>query len=236
MFASMFDRSISATMPVLQGFELLNSDDHSNVHKKYKKDSAESRPDILHQCLLTLLDSPLNKAGKLQIYVETKNRTLIELSPHIRIPRTYKRFAGLMGMSSPLTDCVSCDDFKLFSPCAVQLMQKMKVKAAGSNQTLMKVIKNPVTAHLPVGAPIYGTHMKGDLVDPIDLVAELPDKPIVFVFGAMSKGFITGENCEKLYSFSQYPVSAVLVLALCLSLCTPLAPLCSCQRPSPSAA
>jgi hypothetical protein len=85
-------------------------------------------------------------------------------------------------------------------------MQKMKVKAAGSNQTLMKVIKNPVTAHLPVGAPIFGTHMKGELVDPIDLVAEMPDKPIVFVFGAMSKGFITGENCEKLYSFSQYPV------------------------------
>ena len=93
----MFDCSISAAGNRLQGFELLNSDDHSNVHKKHKKDSAESRPDILHQCLLTLLDSPLNKAGKLQIYVETKNRTLIELSPHIRIPRTYKRFAGLMG-------------------------------------------------------------------------------------------------------------------------------------------
>ena len=85
-------------------------------------------------------------------------------------------------------------------------MQKMRVKAAGSNQSLLKVIKNPVTAHLPIGAPIFGTHMKGELVDPLDLAASLPNQPIVFVFGAMSRGFISGENCEKLYSFSQYPV------------------------------
>ena len=84
-----------------QGFELLNSDDHAGIHRKYKKDPADSRPDVLHQCLLTLLDSPLNKAGKLQVYVETKNRTLIEISPHTRIPRTYKRFAGLMGTLKP---------------------------------------------------------------------------------------------------------------------------------------
>ncbi|CAE7341261.1 unnamed protein product [Symbiodinium sp. KB8] len=174
-----------------KGYELLNCDEHHGIHKKYKKDPAESRPDILHQCLLTLLDSPLNKAGKLQVYVQTKNRTLIEISPHIRIPRTFKRFAGLM----------------------VQLMQKMRIRAADSNQTLMRIIKNPVTAHLPTGAPIYGTHMKGELVDPLELAASLPNGPVCFVFGAMSKGFISGEDCEKLYSFSQYPLSASVALS-----------------------
>ena len=49
------------------------------------------------QCLLTLLDSPLNKAGRMQVFVHTAKNVLIEVNPHTRIPRTYKRFAGLMG-------------------------------------------------------------------------------------------------------------------------------------------
>lgn len=50
------------------------------------------------QCLLTLLDSPLNKAGLLQVYIHTAKGVLIEVNPHVRIPRTFKRFSGLMGM------------------------------------------------------------------------------------------------------------------------------------------
>jgi len=46
---------------------------------------------------MTLLDSPLNKAGRLQVYVHTAKNVLIEFDPRVRIPRTYKRFAGLMG-------------------------------------------------------------------------------------------------------------------------------------------
>lgn len=49
------------------------------------------------QCLLTLLDSPLNKAGLLQVYIHTAKGVLIEVNPSVRIPRTFKRFAGLMG-------------------------------------------------------------------------------------------------------------------------------------------
>lgn len=93
-------------------------------------------------------------------------------------------------------------------------MQKMRIRAADSNQTLMRIIKNPVTAHLPTGAPIYGTHMKGELVDPLELAASLPNGPVCFVFGAMSKGFISGEDCEKLYSFSQYPVRGARACAV----------------------
>ena len=48
-------------------FELLNCDDHRNLAGKIKKDPATLRPDILHQELLALLDSPLNKAGKLKV-------------------------------------------------------------------------------------------------------------------------------------------------------------------------
>jgi rRNA small subunit pseudouridine methyltransferase Nep1 len=54
------------------------------------------------QCLLTLLDSPLNKAGLLQVYIHTAKGVLIEVNPGVRIPRTFKRFSGLMGKSPSL--------------------------------------------------------------------------------------------------------------------------------------
>ena len=79
-------------------YHLLTSDDHQGVLRKHGRDLSECRPDIAHQCLLSLLDSPLNKAGKLQVYIRTQKSVLIEVSPHTRIPRTFQRFAGLMGI------------------------------------------------------------------------------------------------------------------------------------------
>lgn len=83
--------------------------------------------------LLTLMDSPLSKSGKLQVYIHTENNVLIEVSPHVRIPRTYKRFAGLM----------------------VQLLHKLKIRASNGPETLLKIIKNPIEAHLPASAPRF---------------------------------------------------------------------------------
>lgn len=65
--------------------------------KRNNKDPGACRPDITHQSLLMLLDSPLNRAGLLQVYIRTEKKVLIEINPQIRIPRTFKRFAGLMG-------------------------------------------------------------------------------------------------------------------------------------------
>ena len=78
-------------------FELLNSEDHRSQLVKHGRDIASARPDISHQCLMMLLDSPLNRAGLLQVYIHTEKNVLIEVSPHVRIPRTFKRFSGLMG-------------------------------------------------------------------------------------------------------------------------------------------
>lgn len=78
-------------------FQLLNCDDHAAIFKKYNRDPGSCRPDITHQCLLMLMDSPLNRAGLLQVYVHTEKNILIEINPQTRIPRTFKRFSGLMG-------------------------------------------------------------------------------------------------------------------------------------------
>ncbi|KZS14133.1 Ribosomal RNA small subunit methyltransferase NEP1 [Daphnia magna] len=80
-------------------FELLNCDDHIGFLKKHNREPSSCRPDITHQCLLMLLDSPLNRAGLLQVYIHTAKNVLIEVNPQTRIPRTYSRFAGLMASS-----------------------------------------------------------------------------------------------------------------------------------------
>ena len=60
-------------------FELLNCDDHRDLcKKKLRKDPNSFRPDILHQEILALLDSPLNKAGLLRIYISTTKKVLVD--------------------------------------------------------------------------------------------------------------------------------------------------------------
>ena len=183
-------------------YELLNCDDHRELcKKKLHKDPNIYRPDILHQELLALLDSPLNKAGMLKVYIQTSKKVLIDVNPAIRIPRTYKRFAGLM----------------------VQLLHKMKIKASSESTTLLKVIKNPFSQYLPPATRCHGMSCQGKLYSPIAmakaLVPSVPDKspaPTCFIVGAMSTGHITIEDhpyIESMMSVSEYPLSGASALS-----------------------
>ena len=67
------------TVKAGQSFQLLNSDDHAHILKKNNKNAAEYRPDICHQCLMMLLDSPLSKAGKLEVYIHTEANVTIQV-------------------------------------------------------------------------------------------------------------------------------------------------------------
>ena len=51
----------------LQSYALLNCDDHQNFLRRHNKDPALYRPDICHQALLAILDSPLAKSGRLKV-------------------------------------------------------------------------------------------------------------------------------------------------------------------------
>lgn len=48
-------------------YQLLNPDRHKDRILDRGMDPSDIRPDIIHQCLLMLLDSPLNRVGKLQV-------------------------------------------------------------------------------------------------------------------------------------------------------------------------
>uniref|UniRef100_A0A2K5K969 Ribosomal RNA small subunit methyltransferase NEP1 n=1 Tax=Colobus angolensis palliatus TaxID=336983 RepID=A0A2K5K969_COLAP len=118
----------------------------------------------------------------LQVYIHTQKNVLIEVNPQTRIPRTFDRFCGLM----------------------VQLLHKLSVRAADGPQKLLKVIKNPVSDHFPVGCMKVGTSFSIPVVS--DVRELVPDSdPIVFVVGA----FYT----EKMVSISNYPLSAALTCA-----------------------
>ncbi|PRD24498.1 UNVERIFIED_CONTAM: Ribosomal RNA small subunit methyltransferase NEP1 [Trichonephila clavipes] len=182
------------TVKTKKGHDLLNSEDHMRIFKKKKDPTAGCRPDIVHQCLLMLFDSPLNRAGLLQVYVHTEKNALIEINPQTRIPRTFRRFAALM----------------------VQLLFKFKIRSSEGTHKLIQIIKNPITDHLPSGCKkICMSFSAEKCVNARELVPQ--DNPIVIVIGAMAHGQVDANYTEETVAISQYPLSAALT---CSKLCS----------------
>lgn len=154
------------------------------------------------QCLLTLLDSPLNKAGMLQVYIHTAKGVLIEVNPQIRIPRTFKRFGGLM----------------------VQLLQRLSIRSVNGSEKLLKVIRNPVTDHFPPGtykitlsydAPLrrLSSHLPTLLNKPQEGETKPSNSPrtLAVFLGAMAHGkddFADQYGLDEKMSLSEYSLSA----------------------------
>ncbi|KAL5168910.1 Ribosomal RNA small subunit methyltransferase NEP1 [Glycine soja] len=158
-------------------YQLLNSDDHANFLRKNNKNPGDYRPDITHQSLLSILDSPLNKAGRLRsVYIRTEKGVLIEVKPFVRIPRTFKRFAGVM----------------------LELLQKLSISAVGKREKLLRTIKNPVTQYLPINSRKIGLSYSSEkLVDMDDYVSTVTSNmDLVFVVGAMAHGKIETDYTE----------------------------------------
>lgn len=173
--------------------ELINCDEHMHTIRKLRKDPAFCRPDIVHQCLQVLSQCPLNRAGLLQVYVRSQNNELFRVDPQLAVPEKFSEFSKIM----------------------VQLLHNLRpVRAKKCSKQLLKLLKNPVTLHLPAGPMIYGTSSKATkIVRPDELVPPQDEKcqTVVFVIGAMAH-----ESCEPDYvhqtvSISKYPLSAALV-------------------------
>ena len=178
--------------------QILNCDDHYKIIKSMKKKLEEFRPDIIHQCLLNLFDSPLNKVGLLQVYIHTNKNVLIEINPKTRIPRTFKRFSGLFS----------------------QLFLKNEIGISGvgdeaqdeKKEIFLKILNTKIE-NLISDVPKILLSEKGRLVD-IDtycknLEENLKDKKnkdICFIIGTNPKGEIDpmikyNDDCISLSSF-----------------------------------
>merc|ERR1711918_168279 len=106
--------------------------------------------------------------------------------------RTFGRFCGLM----------------------VQLLQRLRIRGTNWSGKLLKVIKGPVSKHLPIGCKTLGFSFSAKLlVNFNDFVQKLNDyKPIVLVVGAFAHGKIEASYMDESISISQYPLSAAYCL------------------------
>ncbi|KAG5482067.1 hypothetical protein LSCM1_05783 [Leishmania martiniquensis] len=136
------------TIQTDRGFELL-SDRHRAYHARHNQDPADWRPDVVHQCLLHLQDSALNRAGMLEVFLRTKKQVCIAVDPRLRVPRNVRLFEKMM----------------------VSLLFKLKVRASTGYLSLLRVVGNPITDHIPAGTRLYRVEKDGELIEPFAFCA-----------------------------------------------------------------
>ena len=67
----------------------------ARIHYKIPPEKM-GRPDIVHNTLLQVLETPLNWEGHLRTFVHTQDDYVISINPKIRLPKNYVRFVGLI--------------------------------------------------------------------------------------------------------------------------------------------
>lgn len=121
-----------------------------------------------HECLLTLLDSPLNKAGLLLIYIHSVEDKLVEVHPSCRLPRLFRAFEELM----------------------YELLQTGEIAGQQANFPLLKIVPGPVQMNFPRDCRRIALSCAGSHHAPVrDLCAQLTAEPgpetevVVFAVG-----------------------------------------------------
>jgi rRNA small subunit pseudouridine methyltransferase Nep1 len=64
--------------------------------KNLQNDEKRGRPDIIHFLLVEALSSPLNRQGKLRVWVHTYQDYCIIINPDTRLPKDFNRFKSLI--------------------------------------------------------------------------------------------------------------------------------------------
>lgn len=75
---------------------LLDQNLHATASRPLPGGERRGRPDIVHYSLLTLLESPVAKAGQLEVAVHTRDNELIRIRTDTRLPRGEARMHGLL--------------------------------------------------------------------------------------------------------------------------------------------
>ncbi|KAL0342771.1 UNVERIFIED_CONTAM: Ribosomal RNA small subunit methyltransferase NEP1 [Sesamum calycinum] len=163
-----------------------NCYDDEAALRRQNKNPQDYRSEIVHEALKEILDSRINGHGLVgAIYVKIANGVLFEVKPHVRIPRTLPRFNGLM----------------------LELLEKSRIRT-NENETLMRVVEEPVTRHLPTNSRIIGiSNSSHKLVDVNCYInAASDDMHLVFVVGASASQEINQKYIDDIISVTDYPL------------------------------
>lgn len=177
------------------------------------------------------------------LYVHTSRNVLLQINPKVRLPRTFKRFCGLMvqllqklsiratngpdklmrvrvwGSCGFLLTCTLADTSWRHQQLRLSAATwPSKAKCQRDTAPLHQVIKGPVTKHLPAGARRVGfSHSSEKLVTMSQWAASLKDEelasPIVFVVGGFAHGVIDNSYVDEFLSVSQFPLSAAYAIS-----------------------
>lgn len=151
------------------------------------------RPDIVHNSLLQVLETPLNWENKLSVFVHTQENKLIIINPKIRLPKNYTRFVGLIE----------------------QLFVDKKVPLEGEPLLSLEriTLKQFIEKHAPsvtIGLSRIG---KPELLRNIaNSAAKLP-APMIFI-GAFPRGHFTQDTqrlLNEIYSVDKHSMDAWVV-------------------------
>eukprot|EP01069_Polyplicarium_translucidae_P001122 Polyplicarium_translucidae@DN1537_c0_g1_i1.p1 len=185
---------------VLLGAELkVAGGDSGGLQHADNPSTSPLRPDIVHQSLMTLLDSPLNRKQRLSILLSTADKKLVRVASEFRIPRTWKVFQKVMV------------DF-LSSPTGV-------LRGGAEGPVVLESLQPPLARHLPPGAAIVGLSASGKLVrlkeraKAIAAAAEGEERCAVCAIGAVSEGSptVTMEGVSEVLSISALRLSTAVV-------------------------
>ncbi|PFH34342.1 putative ribosome biogenesis protein nep1 [Besnoitia besnoiti] len=181
-----------------RGLQLLNSLEHRQLLRKCGRESEEVRPDIVHHCLLALQESPLNRAGRLGVFVRTADRQLIEISPLLAVPATYGEFAKMMS----------------------NLLYTRRLKAVEKNVSLAQIVRNEHANFLPPNSFKVALTVSGKSVALREYAQQFKDatQPVVFVIGAVAHSDPTDECSfvDDKISIAPFGLTAAVC---CSSLC-----------------
>lgn len=98
----------------------------------------------------------------------------------------------------------------------MQLLHKFSIRAENGPK-LLKVIKNPITDHLPVGIEKVAMSFSSKVIKNCKELVPTTEEPIAMIIGAMARGSLDVDYTEETVSISNYPLSAALT---CTKLCS----------------
>jgi len=170
---------------------ILDSSYHHSAMKSLTNYQKRGRPDILHFTLLEALGSPINLAGMLEVYCHTQDGEFIEISPKVRLPRTYERFKGLLS----------------------QLYRQRTIKT-DEGETLLRMEKKAITEVIKSIRPsrVYLLSEKGKKAsrDELKEMIKTTGRPL-FMVGCYPHGDFLEETkrlAEESLSISEYRLDA----------------------------
>ncbi|WCJ28900.1 Ribosomal RNA small subunit methyltransferase NEP1 [Euphorbia peplus] len=169
--------------------KVLNGVEDANFLLRQGKQLDDYCPEIVFDTLREILDSTANGYGMLgAVYIRTDSGVLFEIKPHVRIPRDCKRFCGLI----------------------LKLLEKSSIRAEDTGEVLMRVLKEPLSQHLPKNAHVIGlSYNSPKMVNLENYVGGVADDVSpVFVVGTNVRGEVGKDNCDDYISASDYQLGS----------------------------